>query len=652
MPETKPIRILHMEDNAGIARLVEKRLTRAGYVVDLACNGQEGLAMFNTGRYDLLVVDQNMPVYNGLGVIRSLVSQGPLPPMIMVTGTGNQRVAVQAMKLGADDYVVKDMDGGYLDLLPTIVERVLKQRRLLDEKRRAEEEIARIAKFPSEDPNPVLRVSRDGHLLYSNKASAALLNTWQWLEGHPLSKRWVRLVREALRSRQGLQTEVECPDRVLSLTFAPVVESDYVNVYGHDVTNRKRAEEALRESEQRFRCIFDHAIDGIYIVDMEDKRTHMANKTFCRMLGYGLEELRGLGVADIHAKEDLAYAMKQFKRLARREITLANDIRVKRKDGSIFWADIAGAPVSLVGRRYLMCIFRDITERKGLERRLAQSQKLEAIGQLAAGIAHDINTPIQYIGGNVQFLEESFSALSRLIEKHRSLLDAVKAGPVPKDVVATVEAAASEADTEYLFREIPTAIREAIEGVDRVAGIVRAMKEFSHPGNETKTAVDLNQAIESTITVARSEWKYVAEMATNFDPDLPLVPCLPGDFNMAILNMVVNAAQAIAERVGDGSNGKGTITVRTRAVNDWAEIRISDTGTGIPEEARPRIFDPFFTTKTVGNGTGQGLTMVHDVVVQKHGGMITFNTEVGKGTTFIIRMPLAPVHAAEKELVG
>ncbi|MBI3300896.1 MAG: HAMP domain-containing histidine kinase [Deltaproteobacteria bacterium] len=179
--------------------------------------------------------------------------------------------------------------------------------------------------------------------------------------------------------------------------------------------------------------------------------------------------------------------------------------------------------------------------------------------------------------------------------------------------------------------------------------IVRAMKEFSHPGSEEKVETDLNRAIETTITVARNEWKYVAELATDLDSSLPPVPCLPGEFNQVILNLIINAAHAIAVVVSEGSTSKGTITVSTRHDGDWAEIRVSDTGTGIPEAIRAKIFAPFFTTKEVGKGTGQGLAIAHSVIVDKHKGTIGFETEVGRGTTFIIRLPLAsaPAHPEE-----
>jgi len=197
-----------------------------------------------------------------------------------------------------------------------------------------------------------------------------------------------------------------------------------------------------------------------------------------------------------------------------------------------------------------------------------------------------------------------------------------------------------EADLTYLLREVPQAMAQALEGVGRVSKIVKAMKEFSHPGSEGKCAIDLNHAIETTIAVARNEWKYVADVKTCFAADLPPVPCLAGEFNQVILNLLMNAAQTMGDVVKKGSAAKGTITISTKCEDDWVEVQIQDTGAGIPEEVRSRIFEPFFTTKEVGKGTGQGLALAHAVIVKKHDGKIWFESEVGKGTTFFLRLPL------------
>ena len=208
------------------------------------------------------------------------------------------------------------------------------------------------------------------------------------------------------------------------------------------------------------------------------------------------------------------------------------------------------------------------------------------------------------------------------------------------ELLTELEATLRRADLDYLTAEIPQAIRQSLEGVEHVASIVGAMKEFSHPDTLRKQAIDLNHAIEGAITLCRNEWKYVAEVVTDFDPDLPPVCCLPSDINRVVVNLMVNAAHAIAAARRNGALGKHTITVRTRRDGPWAEIRVEDTGTGIPAEIRDRVFDPFFTTKEVGEGTGQGLSISHAIVVEKHGGTIHFETEVGRGTSFIVRLPI------------
>ena len=282
----------------------------------------------------------------------------------------------------------------------------------------------------------------------------------------------------------------------------------------------------------------------------------------------------------------------------------------------------------------------EIADRNKMEMQLRHAQKMESIGQLAAGIAHEINTPTQYIGDNTRFVQDAFGDITRVMAEYDKLLNAADTGTVTPELIGSVKSAVAAADMEYLGGEIPKAIRESLDGVERVAKIVRSMKDFSHPGTKEKVALDLNRSIESTLVVCRSEWKYVADLVTDFDAGLPPVPCLPGEFNQVVLNIVINAAHAIADVVGEGEKGKGTITVATRRDQGWVEVRIGDTGTGIPEQARERVFDPFFTTKGVGKGTGQGLAIAHSVVVEQHGGTLHFETETGKGTTFVIRLPL------------
>jgi PAS domain S-box-containing protein len=273
----------------------------------------------------------------------------------------------------------------------------------------------------------------------------------------------------------------------------------------------------------------------------------------------------------------------------------------------------------------------DITERKLAEQRLAAGEHLESIGRLAAGVAHEINTPIQYLNDSVYFIREAMQDLLA----HNAKLAAALPQPPEEDE-----------DIEDLRRELPPALDRVVDGLARIAEIVRSMKEFSHVDQREMSRVDLNRAINSTLIIARSEYKYVAEVQTDF-ADLPLVTCHGGQINQVVLNLVVNAAHAIGDKnKASGSPEKGLITVTSRIEDGFAVISISDTGGGIPEAIRKRIFEPFFTTKEVGRGTGQGLSIAHNVI-KAHGGKLDFHTEIGKGTTFNVRLPLGDADSSE-----
>ncbi len=279
-----------------------------------------------------------------------------------------------------------------------------------------------------------------------------------------------------------------------------------------------------------------------------------------------------------------------------------------------------------------------MADRDRIEVELRLAQKLEAVGQLAAGVAHEINTPVQFVGDSVQYVRDAMQALAALIARYRELRAEVLAGRPCGELASRIGAAEDEADLDYALENVPIALDRSIEGLGRVATIVRSMKEFAHPDHSEMVPVDLNQAIESTLVIARNEYKYVADVDTDLG-DIPAVMCHGGDVNQALLNVIVNAAHAIAEEVG-GSERRGRIGVRTRADGDAVWVTISDTGGGIPTDIQDRIFDPFFTTKEVGRGTGQGLAITRAVVCDRHGGDISFETAAGVGTTFRIRLPI------------
>ncbi len=409
--------------------------------------------------------------------------------------------------------------------------------------------------------------------------------------------------------------------------------------YFRDISEAKRAEQALRESEQRYRELFENATEIIFTTDLEGNFISL-NRAGQRVLGYTETEASQTAIWRIVTPECWETLKRDLVQMLGGESQLSSEIELTAKDGR---------RVKLEVKPRLVCdgekpievqaIARDITGRDAAEVELRQAQKLESVGRLAAGIAHEINTPIQYIGDNARFLQESFDSLKKMFGKFEELHNAVVSGAVNDDLLRDLQRAEKESDCEFALEEIPHAIAQTMEGVDRVATIVHAMKEFAHPQRKEMVLSDLNRALMNTLTVARNELKYVAEVETELGA-LPMVVCNVGELNQVFLNLLVNSAHAVADVIKSGE--KGRITVRTEAEGDKVHVSIADTGAGIPESIRNKIYDPFFTTKEVGRGTGQGLAIARSVVVERHKGTLTFESAVGKGTVFHIRLPVSP----------
>lgn len=398
----------------------------------------------------------------------------------------------------------------------------------------------------------------------------------------------------------------------------------------------------LAASEAQYRSMFEDNTSIMLLVEPGSGKIVDANNAAADFYGIPREPLTRRRFEDL-CPSGTASVLQQLADAADRKQSLPAQQRMA--NGTVRMVEIHAVPLSHRGQLVFFAIVHDISERLRAEQekdrlssQLLAAQKLESIGQLAAGIAHEINTPMQYIGDNARFLRESVEPLDHFFTAHTRLADAAATGSDPTAPLAVAEQAWQAADVDYLRSEFPKAIDQTLEGVANVSRIVRALKEFSHPGRQEKTLADVNKILDTTVTVARNEWKHVADVIFELEPELPLIPCHPGELGQTFLNLLVNAAQALGEHPKP-QGCKGRITISTTATPTHIEVRLADDGPGIPEEIRHRIFDPFFTTKDVGKGTGQGLPIARSVVVDKHGGEMSFDSDIGQGTTFIVRLP-------------
>ncbi|MBU0663828.1 MAG: response regulator [Proteobacteria bacterium] len=557
--------ILYAEDDPLLRRSISTYLDNCGLRVLEAENGLEAWHIFQHERPDLVLTDLRMPVMDGFEFLTKVIADSPGTPIIILSGVGTMNDVIEALRLGAWDYLTKPI--AEMSILLHAINKAMERVKMLHDSR----------------------------------------NYQQTLE------------LKVLERTQKLEEELE---------------------------ERKRIEGLVIRAKQEWERTMDAMPDLIALLDI-NQRMIRVNKTLAAAIGLTPAEAVGQQCyLCMHSTRCPSEHCPHLQMLADGQPHTI-EMYEERLGGTF---EIIVVPrydldnTTLIGSIH---IARDITarkeaekEQKKLQSQLLHAQKLESVGQLAAGIAHEINTPTQYVGTNIDFLDDAFHDVSKIIEHFQALLKAEENDSLSPQQFKEARQALVDADWDYLSAELPSAIGQSRDGIKRVSSIVRAMKEFSHPGSKEKISANLNTIIQTTITVATNEWKYVAEVKTDFDPNLPSVQCLSDELGQVILNMIVNAAHAISEKLGANPEGqKGTITIATMQKEQWVELRISDTGAGIPDKIRQRVFDPFFTTKQVGKGTGQGLAIVHDVITEKHQGTITLESEVGVGTTFIIRLP-------------
>ena len=337
---------------------------------------------------------------------------------------------------------------------------------------------------------------------------------------------------------------------------------------------------------------------------------------------------------------DLSYQIKKYREMRDRALLEVKERKIAEKELKKAEAELMNYNINLeeTVEKRTKKLNEALSNLKNMQSQLVQTEKMASIGQLAAGVAHEINNPTGFISSNLNVLAGYDMDIGSLIEQYRALVSDLRSGTSASagegrssisELLARIAEIEKEIDIDFILDDIMNLVGECKDGTERIKKIVLALKDFAHPGEDKMCVADINKGIESTLNVVWNELKYKAVVTKNYG-DLPLVECYSQQLNQVFMNILVNAAQAIEKQ--------GEIRISTQKIDGSVEIKISDTGAGIPEENLSKIFDPFFTTKEVGKGTGLGMNVAYNII-KKHNGTIDVDSAVGKGTTFTIRIP-------------
>ena len=450
-------------------------------------------------------------------------------------------------------------------------------------------------------------------------------------------------INEMLRAleeydRELTRSKVELEKRISERTSELLVLNMELK---HEIKERELGEKALIETYHENNQILG-SISSMIIGVNSDKIVAQWNEVASTLLRLPMNEVMGKNFFQLPIDWNWDDIRKQTETCVEKNARIRmDDILLTFPGENPRIIGITITPLFLKDEKHpgFLIVGSDITERRLLEQKLSQSSKLEAIGQMAAGIAHEINTPTQLVGSNLRYIRQQLADILNLIETVSEVNNNVKQGTATPEMGYALQKAAEAAHVDFFRKEAPKAISDSLEGIDRISHIVSAMRYFSHPATDMKVKGDVNQIIQNALSLSRNEWKNVAEVETDLDEDIPPIDCHPSELSQTILNLIINAVHAIKDVIKSSPDTKGKISITSSKAGHAIEIRVSDTGTGIPEDIRDQVFNPFFTTKEVGIGTGQGLALCYTAIVNKHGGTIEFESEVGQGTTFIIHLP-------------
>ena len=698
------IRLLLVEDNPKDARLVCDLLHEdpgtSIHQVDRLAAATEHLAGHEI---DIVLLNLGLADSQGLDTLRSVTMAAPRVPVVVFTGRNDDVMGRVAVREGAQDYLPKGsmIDGALMRTIHHAIERGENRAKLsnLSQIQRATRNVSRLI-LRQRDPQRLIEqtcellVEARGYrgawiaLTDENGSCWAVGSAGSDDASGPFAQA-IKLgalpsccmIADAANEGRTFSRTVTCGDCLLAKTVCrdmsavtlirhdekrygflgiampkgfefdaelPVEVAGELGFALHDIElhdqsisskeafresekQLKVAETALQRSEATFRAVFQSITDGIVLTDARTKRFVLANRAICEMLGYNEAEMLQLTVADIYSEAALPTIELDIGRVLAGEKSRPEILAVRRKDGSVFRAEVSSAHATDLGRDILVGCFRDVTERTSLQASLAQADRLASVGMLAAGVAHEINNPLSYVLSNLQTLADDLPRLSSAVRRHHNRLsahdnlDSANEPDEDRDVFAPA-----------FLDDVNDRARDALTGIYRIKEIARGLGTFSRVEQTDVAPVNIEDAIECAINMAYNEIKYRARLIKDFQR---VPPALASDGKLAqvFLNLMINAAHA----VGEGNVEGNQIRVRTWADEFHVFAEVSDTGKGIPVDCQGRIFEPFFTTKGVGVGSGLGLSICKNIVTG-FGGKISFTSQIGKGTQFVVELPITP----------
>ncbi len=657
--------VLVVDDEPSITEICRGFLEPSGYRVLAATSADEAREILGAEPVDVVLSDHAMPDATGVDLLAEVRERWPGVVGILYTGVMDPKIAEEATtRAQVFRFLVKPFPAA---VLRNAVAQAMEYRRLLRENEAFRTELERMVREQAAElsrtgafleslldalPAGVLAVGSDGVVTRANRAAAAVLGAEPAdLVGARAADVGVPCRGASCAAARGevpacRNRELEVQNRwglrrqlLWSCEEVRTPEGPAGCVASFiDVTEKKDLEIRVFQAKQEIEAVFDSITDPTVVLG-PDGTVGRANRAFSHLVRKPFEDILGKRLAELPVPGASAEVASQVGRV----FASAEPAQVELHDARGAVYQVRLFPLFRRGRvEQVVVRYQDVTAEKELEHRLLQSEKMASVGQLAAGIAHEINNPVGFILSNLNRLAEYTEDLARLGENTRGLAEAVERGTAdPLEAWKAYRALRDETDLDFLLEDLGAIVAECREGAERIRKIVTDLKTFSHPGGGDWEYADLNRCLESTLNIAWNELKYDCDVEREFG-EIPEVLCRPQQLNQVFLNLLVNAAHAVKEK----NAGRGRVTVRTRADGERVVVEIADTGVGIPPGNLKRIFDPFFTTKPPGKGTGLGLHLAAGIV-RAHGGEIRAESTPGEGSTFRVVLPVVPPEAGE-----